>query len=305
MVRNNSTSMKILMKKITLYILTCTLFLQLPAQVPVLDSIQKQFDAYSKNILQEKIYLHSDKEVYLAGEVFWFKLYDVDALFLKPAAISQVGYAEVLDSKNKPVLQAKISLQKGAGAGSWDLPQNLPSGIYTVRAYTNWMKNFNPAYFFKKQITIINARSQNTEDTLPQKENYTVGFYPEGGSMVNGIQSKVAFQVVDKTGTGVPFEAVLLNGSGDSVLKFQPGKFGIGNFLFTPKAGQTYQAKLKFPNGQTINRGLPAAFNEGWVMQLDRSSGNQVRIIVKASANQAGLPVYLFVHYEQLALFLL
>jgi len=296
MVRNNSNSMKMLTKKITLYILTCTLVLQLPAQVPVLDSIQKQFDAYSKNILQEKIYLHSDKEVYLAGEVFWFKLYDVDALFLKPAAISQVGYAEVLDSKNKPVLQAKISLQKGVGYGTWDLPQNLPSGIYTVRAYTNWMKNFNPAYFFKKQITIINARSQNTEDTLPKKENYTVGFYPEGGNMVNGIQSKVAFHVVDKTGSGVPFEAVLMNGSGDSVLKFQPGKFGIGNFLFTPKAGQTYQAILKFPNGQTITRSLPASFNDGWVMQLDRSSGNQVKIIVKASANQAGLPVYLFVH---------
>src|SRR5436190_10693815 len=63
-------------------------------------TVLQQFDTYRKNGLQEKIFVHTDKEFYLAGEICWFKLYTVDAFFHKTLDISKVAYAELLDNSN-------------------------------------------------------------------------------------------------------------------------------------------------------------------------------------------------------------
>src|SRR6478736_3278822 len=79
------------------------------------EELQKKFDSYRQNTLQEKIFVHTDKNFYLSGEICWFKIYDVDAFFHRPLDVSKIAYVEVLDKNNKPMLQAKISLQKGNG----------------------------------------------------------------------------------------------------------------------------------------------------------------------------------------------
>src|ERR1700680_3647768 len=71
----------------------------------VLEIIQKNFQRYNDHILQEKIFVHTDKSFYLAGEILWFKMYAVDITFNKPIGISKVAYTEILDTANKPVLQ--------------------------------------------------------------------------------------------------------------------------------------------------------------------------------------------------------
>ncbi|ULQ50735.1 hypothetical protein [Flavihumibacter fluvii] len=271
--------------------------LDLVAQMPVIDTVQRQFDTYRQNNLQEKVFVHTDKEGYMAGELCWFKIYDVDAYFHKPLDISKVAYAEVLDKNNKPVLQAKISMQKGFGNGSLILPVTLSSGNYKFRAYTSWMKNFSPDYFFEKSIAIINPKKIYEEDSKARVESYDVKFFPEGGNLVNGLQSKVAFRIVDQSGKGVGCTGVIINDKTDTILRISTLKFGIGNFIIVPKAGQSYKALLNLPNGKTVIQDLPVAFNDGWVMQLDEAGPGQVRIIVRSSAgSKDGSSVFLFAH---------
>ncbi|RHO67377.1 hypothetical protein DW082_13175 [Alistipes sp. AF48-12] len=38
-------------------------------------------------------------------------------------------------------------------------PDTLPAGEYTLRAYTGWMLNFEPAFFFRRNINVGNTRS--------------------------------------------------------------------------------------------------------------------------------------------------
>jgi uncharacterized protein YfaS (alpha-2-macroglobulin family) len=120
--------------------------------------LKEKFTAYTQKAIQEKIFVHTDKDLYLAGEVAWFKLYVVDGSSHKPLDLSKVGYIEILDQSNKPVLQAKSGLVKGEGNGSFFLPVTLASGKYILRAYTNWMKNAGADYFFQKTISIINSQ---------------------------------------------------------------------------------------------------------------------------------------------------
>ncbi len=106
------------------------------------------FGLHSNQPLQEKIFAHTDKDFYLAGEICWFKLYDVSADSLKPLNLSNVAYVEVLNANQKPVLQATVALNNGSGNGSFYLTSSLTSGNYIFRAYTNWMKNFSADLYF-------------------------------------------------------------------------------------------------------------------------------------------------------------
>ena len=78
-------------------------------------NVQQQFEKFSKRSAQEKIFLHTDKSYYLAGEIIWFKLYYVDGALNKPLDFSKVAYVEIVDRSHKPVLQAKVSLTEIAG----------------------------------------------------------------------------------------------------------------------------------------------------------------------------------------------
>ena len=115
-----------------------------------------------KNLLPEKILVHSDKSFYISGEIMWFKIYVVEADSYRLQSLSRTAYTELIDQDGKAILQAKIELNRGTGSGSFSIPLNIKSGSYQLRVYTNWMKN-NPASIFNKDITVINT--QNTFDT--------------------------------------------------------------------------------------------------------------------------------------------
>src|SRR5882672_4080790 len=109
--------------------------------------LQEDWQQYQSRTYQEKIFVHPDKTFFLAGETLWIKIYNLDAYRHTPG-LSIIAYAELLDKDQQPVLQSKIHLQKGKGAGSFLLPASIPSGNYQLRCYTSWMKNFDPGLFF-------------------------------------------------------------------------------------------------------------------------------------------------------------
>src|SRR5579862_5059646 len=110
--------------------------------------IQSSFEKYKRYALHEKVFVHTDKPVYLTGEILWFKLYVVDGTFHKPLDLSKVAYVDVLDNNSVPVMQTKLELKNGIGSGSVYIPVTLANGTYKLRAYTNWMKNFSPDFYF-------------------------------------------------------------------------------------------------------------------------------------------------------------
>ena len=219
-------------------------FSQQDNTIPVVNKLR----SYSGKTFQEKLFLHTDREFYTAGEVLWFKAYYIDGAFHKPAELSKVAYVELLNEINQPVLQSTISLLPGESNGSFYLPASLNTGNYTVRAYTNWMKNFDAGYFFEKKITIINTIK--VSESLPVKDTVglaSVSFFPEGGNLVNEIQSKVGFTVTDIKGGINNCRGYILNKSGDTITSFSPLKFGIGSFSFKPVTGNEYRAVVILP----------------------------------------------------------
>ena len=112
----------------------------------------------------ERVYIHTDKDCYVAGEDIWVKLYVVDSRF-QPSLFSKTGYVEICDAQ-RPQMQLKLALEDGSGSGKMEIPSHLPSGIYELSAYTRYMRNEGEGVFFKRQIAIINAGQQSPSDRM-------------------------------------------------------------------------------------------------------------------------------------------
>lgn len=261
--------------------------------------IQNQLTQYSAQTLQEKLFVHIDRPFYLVGETIWFKVYAIDGASHQPLNLSKVAYIELLDRENNPVVQAKLSLVDAKGNGAVVLPASLNSGYYVLRAYTNWMKNFSADYYFEKQLTVINPFGYLPTPSKDKREaNYEVQFFPEGGTLVENVESKVAFKVNALDGKGIDCLGGVVNQKSDTVVRFSSLKFGIGSFVFTPMPGDTYRAIIKDKMGNVVaSHPLPAIKPYGYVVRVSES-GDQLQAIVST----AGVPLqkmYILVHTRQ------
>jgi hypothetical protein len=139
-------------------------------QISFLDSLSEKFVRYCELYPREELYVHTDREEYIAGEKIWFEMYLFDRQSTSLSSNSSVAYFEILNSENRPVVQKRIKLEQGTGPGMADLPDTLSSGNYILRAYTNRMKNFMPDNCFTKKINIYNAlHSYEFKSTANQK----------------------------------------------------------------------------------------------------------------------------------------
>lgn len=233
--------------------------------------------------IQEKVYVQTDKPTYLCGEIIWFKGNVLDAANLHFIDLSKVLYVELLNNEGNPVLQTKVSLDSGRGAGSLVLPTSLSSGHYVLRAYTAWMKNFSADNFFQTIITIINTTSETENLTSTSSEQASMDFFPEGGNFINDIQNTLAFKIISANGKGMNASGVIVGQAGDTVANFQSQHLDMGKFSFTPKSGKNYTAIIQL-NGVAQKFILPNAQNSGYAMQLNEESGN-VKISISRSAD--------------------
>ncbi|HEY4061691.1 MAG TPA: hypothetical protein VGM30_07310 [Puia sp.] len=249
---------------------------------------------------EEKVFAHTDKDCYLAGEILWFKLYTVDAAFHRPLDLSKLAYVEILSGEQRPVLQAKIPLDSGFGNGSFQLPFSLHSGNYILRAYTNWMKNEGPDHYFEKPLTILNTL-RNTPPipsvatpTIPPP--YDIQFFPEGGNLVEGLPARIAFRIAGRSGKGLSCKGTLINETGDTLARFHTLRFGMGQFTFTPAKGNKYKALLEPEDHSRLTRELPPAEEKGYTMEMTDAGAGKLQVTVRTNLPDKDIPAELVVH---------
>ncbi len=269
------------MKRIILYTLVVLLS---PASVMAQDEAP----------YREHVYLHTDQETYLTGEYIWFSAYLTDSR-RSFSSLSKVLYVEVLNAGNSPVLQAKVMMNEGRGNGSLFIPASLESGSYTLRAYTQWMRNSSPDYFFHSTLRIINPFVPLSPT---QKENpagtIKVTFHPEGGTWLKGVPGTMGFQVTGPDGRGIPFRGMVTDAAGDTVALFYPERFGRGKFSLTPENGP-YNAVIKNVYDSVIVRtSLPPAVSGGrsLLVQPERS-GYSVEVACTSCTEYAKISLWI------------
>ena len=131
------------------------------AQQANTSSIENLFLEQISNYPQEKIHVQTDRNMYMAGEVIWFRVHLVDALLLKQANASRYVYVELINPLENIVQRVKlIPDSTGCFYGHIQLNEALEEGNYSLRAYTRYMQNQGEDYFFCKSLYVTNPMAE-------------------------------------------------------------------------------------------------------------------------------------------------
>ena len=123
-----------------------------------LPSLKQQIatiSAYNSARAPDKIFLHTDKWNYNREDTLWFKSYVFDAATMAASKKSGLMYIEIADADNRVIVRNMVALGAGTGRGCIPLTdKRFTEGTYIIRAYTNWMRNFDERSIFSRQFII-------------------------------------------------------------------------------------------------------------------------------------------------------
>lgn len=254
----------------------------------ITERILAKLEKYRINTPQEKVYLHFDKPYYMAGETMWFKGYLFDGATHKIDSVSRVMYVDLIDETNGKTIASRVLNCDGSTYGDIALPDSLEEGVYQIRAYTNYMRNYSEEFFFHQDFKIYQGSIKNRlTDLNAQKmtEATDVQFFPEGGNSVIGLDSRIGFKALNILGKGVDVEGFVLDNVKDTVVAFHTEHLGMGVFNYTPEPQKTYTAFVKEHDGKYRPYSLPYAHEQGFTMAVDNLSNKEkVKVFVANSS---------------------
>lgn len=237
-------------------------------------------NAFNRQFPQEKIYLHLDRSSYLTGEDIWFKAY------LKNMSQPTANlYVELINEKEEVVYRCNSWAQQGLAYGDIHLGDTIRSGIYQMRAYTNWMRNFDETWFFRKDLVIWNKNDITQPPQLTEIKARSVDFQfmPEGGVFLAGVENRMAFKVTDRNGKGLDATGKVVDEAGTLVTTFRSGFKGMGSFVIRPQAGKTYKALATVAGNIDLEIALPVVAPAGVALKVDREDTNVIGIEVNTT----------------------
>jgi len=344
--------------------------------VPVLNKIMTKTAKLYNDMPIERVYLHFDKPYYALSDTIWFKAYlTMDEH--QPSPISKIIYVDVLTTKDSLVQSLKIPVKNSVAWADIPLSQfTFKKGNYRVVAYTNWMNNWSPDYFFNKSITIGDAVNNNLSTQVAlkrsmvnkfskisagiyykddegkpysdKKVSWTVEkdydelikgkgvtdkngfidisftntknlgldsaalitvidrgdrkqgtskfalksvsrpndmqFFPEGGQLISGIPSKIAFKALKPDGLGIDVKGTITDNTGKTVAEFTSSHLGMGFFQLTPEDGKTYTANVAFADGTAATPDLPKVLADATTVNIDNADPDVLKIKLLSDA---------------------
>ena len=249
-----------------------------------------RFSAWSRLLSPEKTYLHIDREVYNIGDTIWLRGYLDNCSEISEFSPCNYLYIELSSarwernyykgiSENKYQLRKRIKVKRdtdGHFTGYLALTEDLNTGLATLRAYSYWMLNGDPAYMFSKNIELrnpmkddfvndlktANYSNQYTYDELgvenpfrhdilnksgKKKEKRSeadldLQFLPESGRYLAERPAVFGVKALNPDGLGVPVKGEIY-ADGVRLAEFMTNDLGMGRVEFTVPAGtKTLQA---------------------------------------------------------------
>ena len=236
---------------------------------------------YEVQYSPEKIYLHTDKDIYFPYERIWFKAYLLNAIDHTPSVRSDMMYIELLDPEHSIVHSCILHKDNGY-TGDFLWRPNLVSGNYLVRAYTNYMRNDSTNTFFEKAVVLKNPIDSVQIQNMDSADSLRIHFYPEAGDLIDGVSSSVAIKTTNANGHFINIEGQLMNQSGTVITDYQSMHKGMGLLHFIPKADSLYYLKTMYNNKEYVIE-LPKAMQSGITMQVNPTESDYIFVDIAAS----------------------
>ena len=234
------------------------------------------------------VYLLPSKEIAETGEDLWFKAYLINSQTLAPSDRSHTLYLQLRTASDSVVWSEKYPLVSGRANGHIYVGLEWPQGDYYMEGYT--MSSFtsdNTKAIRPRRIRVVDRVSQmdsiskqgiknDADQKLSSKHRFDL--FPEGGHLIYGINSVVAFKAT--YGNGLPEDVsgkVLEDGKKIGSIKTLHD--GMGRFSITPKSGKEY--KVVLDDGRTIL--FPTIERGGMSLRVSKNNAKGLSLLVSSS----------------------
>lgn len=247
---------------------------------------------------QEKVYLHLDNTGYFQGETIWFAGYVYDVGTNHQMSKSRVLYVELVNPSGDVISTDKFNILNGRTHGQVHLDSLITTGFYEIRAYTRYMRNWDDACVFSRTIPVFKTPKQpgkydnpsidlqSYRHRLPSsrtsiadeaqadgvhqatvktgKKKSTIHLYPEGGNLVEGLHSRMAYTIIT---------------DGEETCR------GITDI--TPTASST-TTTVKDDDGNQLTATLPKIYKEGCVLSVNNDDDRMMRLTIQTTDSLRG-----------------
>ncbi|WP_428327617.1 carboxypeptidase regulatory-like domain-containing protein [Mucilaginibacter sp.] len=273
-----------------------------PTDSTLIKRITNRLNAYTVNNITEKTYLQFDKPFYATGDTIYFKAYVTGGPKHILSQLSRVLYAQLTDEQGHVNQYIKLKLTDGLAWGDFALADTLKEGNYHISAFTNWMRNAGSEYFFKQTIPIVSTQNKKVPEggdiynktATVASAKPDIQFFPEGGTLTEGLKTKIAFKAVAPDGAGIDVSGIITDNENKTVSSFTATHLGMGYTEFTPKKGKTYQAVINYTDGKSNTITLPPAQNTGYQLAIDNTTDkNNIKLNIAAVPNNNAEPIVL------------
>ena len=116
--------------------------------------------------------------------------------------------------------------------------------------------------------------------------NIKFTMYPEGGDLVNGLESRVAFRALNEFGKPADVEGDVYDGNNRVLTHFSSFHQGMGSFNLRPVGGQKYYVKISKPENIKEKYALPEPMPRGYVLSTDNVNPNELVLNINTTETE-------------------
>ncbi len=136
------------------------------------------------SLITEHLEVFTDRSLYVVNEQIHFRADLITQGVVAGRAWSTVLYAELISNKGLPISRGKFPLNNGVCEGNLPIPAHMLTGMYFLKCYTRWMRNWGPDGYSYTPLRIIHPyKSQLDEQSREGSaaENWERSLYREEG----------------------------------------------------------------------------------------------------------------------------
>ena len=236
----------------------------------------------------DMLYIFPNKDIYETGEDMWFKAYLMDRQTLALSDRSQTLYLQVRSETGKVVWSEKYPLTSGRGDGHIYIGENWLQEEYYLEGYTrsSFTTDSTTAIHPRRirvvdrvtQMDSISSEAVKRDSIERQTTKHRFDMFPEGGNLIDGINTVVAFKATYGKGFPEDISGKVMEDDRE-ITAIRSLHDGMGMFAITPRWGKDYKVILS--DGRTYP--LPAIERTGMGLRVLRNNESGITVVVSAS----------------------
>lgn len=215
-----------------------------------------------------KMKLEFERKAFGAGDEVVAKL-ELNTNDNKALANYKIKFVSNIDGK-KSIEKIDLTDEEGIKFIKFNLPKDLASNDGLLNVMIDY-----------------NGSTESVSRSIPIVLNkIDLALLPEGGELVTGLESNVAFKALNEFGKAADVEGVVLNSKNAVVSTFSSFHNGMGAFKFTPAANEKYSVKITKPEGINKVYEMPEVLARGYVLNIDNSKTSEITAKIKTTEQE-------------------